>query len=212
MPKYFGEYADFETASKKDSGGLLSADNMVGDIYDIDIELEDGIHRAWLENRFGQRVGFLKPKTSRQLSLFAADGMICKAILSFVAFSSVPDDGHYWGQVAIICYNSAYESEFSTFIKGVSEKIAGDVRPKLNFDAEGVDKIIESGGTWMPTQTIALPSNNDHMSVLKRKRSMSDRLIEQGRAGNKGCYVVSWVFLLVIVALLVFALKSCMGW
>lgn len=212
MPKYFGEYANFETASKKDSGLLIGADNMVGDIYDLIVELNDGVHKAWLNNRFDQRIGFLDENTSRQISLMLADGMVCKAILSFVAFTSVPDEGHYWGQVAIICYNPAYESEFTNFIKGVSEKIADDVRLKLDFDNEGVEKIIESGGTWLPSQTISLPDVNKQMSIIKRKRKLSDRMIESGRAGNKGCYVVSWIFLLAVVALIVFLLKSCIGW
>lgn len=212
MPKYFGEYADFETTSKKDSGLLIGADNMVGDVYDIKVEIKDGVHVGWLDNRFDQRIGYLDPDTSRQISLMAADGMVCKAILSFVAFTSVPDEGHYWGQVGIICYNPAYAAEFETFIKGVSEKISEDIRPKLDFESEGVNKIIESGGTWIPSQTISLPDTNKQMSIIKRKRKISDKMIEQGRAGNKGCYVVSWIFLLAVVALIVFAVKSLLGW
>lgn len=212
MPKYFGEYVNFETVSKKEAGLLIGADNMVGDIYNINVELEDGVHKAWLDNRFDQRLGFLDAKTSRQISLLLADGMVCKAILSFVAFSSNSEEGRYWGQVALICYNPAYESAFSTFIKGVSEKIANDVRPKIDFDSEVVEKIIESEGTWMPKQTMPLPEANKHMSIIKRRRGVTDRLIEQGRAGNKGCYVISWIFLLAVVALIVFAAKSCMGW
>lgn len=212
MPRYFGEYADFETVSKKDAAILLGPDNMVGDVYDIDIELNDGIHKAWLVSRFDQRIGFLDARTSRKLSLLKADGLICKAILSFVAFTSVPDEGHYWGQAALICYSQAYEQEFARFISGVSKKIAEDVRPKLDFDNAGTDKIIESGGDWLPTQTIMLPDTSKQMSIIKRRRKVTDRLIEQGRAGNKGCYIVSWVFLLAVVALLVFVLKSFMGW
>ncbi len=212
MSKYFGEYADFQTVSKKDSGLLIGADNMVGDIYDINIELDAGIHKAWLDNRFDQRIGFLDKKTSRKLSLLAADGMTCKAILSFVAFTSVPDEGHYWGQVAIISYNPAYEEEFSKFIAGVAEKIGDDIRPKIDFGSEGAEKVIESGGEWLPSQTISLPDVNKQMTIIKRKRKLSDRMIEQGRAGNKGCYIVSWVFMLAIVALIVFAVKSIIGW
>ena len=44
---------------------------------------------------------------------------------------------------------------------------------------------------------------------MKSRRKMSEKLIEQGRKGNKGCYVVSWLFLLLVVAGLLFGLKSC---
>ena len=36
---------------------------------------------------------------------------------------------------------------------------------------------------------------------MKSRRKMSEKLIEQGRKGNKGCYAVSWLFLLALVAL-----------
>ncbi len=212
MADYFGEYAKFEVASKSDAGLLLGADNMVGDVYDVTIELTDGVHTAWLDNRFGQRIGFFDAKTSRKLGLLAADGLVVKAILSFVAFSNGPDDGSYWGETALICYKPAYESEFEAFIAGVSKKIASDVRPKIDFDREGVEKIIESGGQWVPTQSVPLPENTKDMAVVKRRRSVTDKLVEQGRSGNKGCYVASWAVLLILVALIVFGLKSCFGW
>ncbi len=212
MPKYFGKYANFECASKDMSGVLIGADNMVGDVYDIAIELEGGVYTAWLDNRFGQRVGYFDVDTSRRLSLLAADGLIEKAILSFVAFSNAPDEGHYWGQAAIVCYPPAFAQEFDNFINNVSRKIGDDVRLRIDFDAAAVEDIIESNGEWMPTQTVTIPENSKEMAIIKRRRKLSDKMIEQGRAGNKGCYVVSWVFLLAVVALLVFGLKSCFGW
>lgn len=211
MKDYFGEYATFEVASKKESGILLGADNMVGDIYDISIELQNGIYKAWIDNRFGQRIGYFDPDESRNLSLAAADGLVLKAILSFVAFTNHPGEGHYWGGMAIIGYNPVYKEEFSVFINGVSKKISDDIRPKLDFGKEGIEKIIESNGEWIPTQTIPLPEVNKGMAILKRKRKMMDKLIEQGRSKNKGCYVASWIFLLCLVALIVFIAKSCVG-
>lgn len=211
MRNYFGEYATFEVASKKESGILLGADNMVGDIYDISIELKNGDYKAWIDNRFDQSIGYFDPDESRKLSLAKADGMILKAILSFVAFTNHQGEGHYWGSMAIIGYNPAYKEEFSVFIDGISKKIADDIRPKLDFGAEGVDKVIESNGRWIPDQTIPLPEVDKGMAILKRRRKMMDKLIEQGRSRNKGCYIASWILLLCIVALVVFIAKSCVG-
>ena len=44
---------------------------------------------------------------------------------------------------------------------------------------------------------------------MKSRRSLSERAIEQGRKGDKGCYLVSWAFLLALVAGTLFAMKSC---
>lgn len=212
MARYFGRYADFETVSKESAASLLSADNMVGDVYDIVIEYDGDATKAWLVSRFDERIGFFDPDVSRRLNIAKADGLACKAILSFVAFTNHPEDGYYWGSAAIVCYPPAYEQEFSKFIAGVAAKIGDDVRPRVDFDGEAVDKVIESGGDWMPSQTVPLPSDQEGMAILKRRRRMLDKLIEQGRSRNKGCFVASWVVLLAVVALIVFGLKSCFGW
>lgn len=210
MENYFGKYERFETASKKDAASLLGADNLVGDIYSIDIEIIDGRQRAWLVSRFNARIGYFDDKFSRKLSLLQAQGLICKAILSFVAFTENADEGEYWGDMAVICYNPAYETEFESFMKGVSAKLADGVRPKIDFGSDGADKVIESAGSWMPKQTVSYPDKgqNKGTAIIKRRRSVTDKLVEQGRAGNKGCYVISWVVLLALVALVVYVIMK----
>ena len=42
MDQYFGTYHRFETSSKKDAALLLGADNLVGDMYDIEFVTESG--------------------------------------------------------------------------------------------------------------------------------------------------------------------------
>ena len=210
MENYFGKYARFETASKKDAAALLGADNLVGDIYDIDIEIDNGTHRAWLISRFNARIGYLDEKTSRKLSLLKAQGLTCKAILSFVAFTESSEEGKYWGEVALICYNSAHADAFAIFLQAVSKKLGEGVRPKIDFGADGADKIVDTHGEWMPKQTVSYPDRgqNKGTAIIKRRRSMTDRLVEQGRAGNKGCYIVSWIFLLALVALIVYVVMK----
>ena len=43
MDQYFGTYHRFETSSKKDAALLLGADNLVGDMYDIEFVTESGL-------------------------------------------------------------------------------------------------------------------------------------------------------------------------
>lgn len=211
MENYFGRYERFSVPEKKDAGILLGADNMVGDVYDIRCDIEDGVHIARLLNRFGQEPGCLDANVSREVSLLQAKGLICKAILSFVAFTDHPDDGHYWGEVALICYNPAYEAAFLKFITAVSDRMGDGIRTKIDFGAEGVDHIIASDGEWIPKQTVPMPNKSKGMAIMKSHRKISDKLIEQGRRGNKGCYVISWVFLLAVVALIIFGIKACTG-
>lgn len=208
MPNYFGAYIDFQTLNKKEAALLVGADNTVGDIYDIVDHLEEDSHKMVLINRFEQQVGYFDPDISRELALYSAKGMTLKAILSFVAYSEDEEGGHYWGNAAVICFDPAYQEEFSNFIYNVSNLIADNIRPVLDLDQNGVQKIIDSGGEWVPSDRISLPESKKGMAFIKRRRKMTEKMIEQGRKKNVGCYIVSWAFLLAIVALIVFAVKS----
>lgn len=209
MKDYFGRYQEFRVPNKKDAAPLLGADSLVGDEYNIECELDGSTHTAWLVNKFDQRIGCFDNSFSRELSLLAAQGLELHAILSFVAFTDHPDEGHYWGEVAIICFNPAYKDIFENFIKNIGLKMAEGTRVVVDLDADAIKKVIDSNGSWIPKQTVALPKKQQGMAIIKRRLSFTDRLVKQGRAGNKGCFVASWIFLLLLVALLIFGLHSC---
>ena len=116
MDQYSGTYESFDTPSKKDAAVLLGADNLVGDKYRVDIELENGEHRAWLVNRFDKRIGFFDASFSRKLSILQARGFEIIALLSFVAYTDHPDPGYYWGEMAVIGYDKRNKEAFDVLL------------------------------------------------------------------------------------------------
>lgn len=209
MNDYFGRYVDFHTASKKEAGQLLGADNMIGDVLAIECGMEDGAHRAWLVNRFGQRIGMLNADDSRELSLVSARGLRMRAVLSFIAFTDHPGEGFYWGQVALICFGKAHEEAFGRFIEKVSRRMGDNVRTAVDLGPDTVARIVESEGEDLPDKTVPMPKKEKGTAIIKCRRSVTDKLIETGRSGNKGCFIASWIFLLALVTILVLTLKSC---
>lgn len=209
MNSYFGAYQRFETVSKKEAAILLGADNLVGDVFEIVFHTENGVQIAWLKNRFEKEIGFFDAAFSRQLNIMAARGWTLRALLSFVAYTDIPEPGHYWGEVAVVCYDSKYENAFAAFINGVAAKMVDGARPDIALGEQGVSRVINTNGEWVPDQTVAMPEKETGTVIMKSRRSISEKMIEQGRKGNKGCYVVSWAFLLLIVAAIIFGLKSC---
>lgn len=207
--RYFGTYARFDTRSKKDAAALLGADNLIGDVFEIVFQTEDGISTAWLKNRFGGLIGFFDATFSRELSIIAARGWKLQAILSFVAFTDSPEPGHYWGQVAVICFDKTLEQTMAPFIASTAQRLSDGVRPEVDLGEQGVEQLIASDGTWTPKKTVPFPQRVAGTVIMKSRRKMSEKLIEQGRKGNKGCYAISWAFLLALVALALFDLKSC---
>lgn len=211
----------------------MSADNLIGDCYDIQIELTDGTHRAWLVNRFEQRIGCFNSDFSRKLSLLSANGLTLKALLSLVLYTedrSENDEGTktggehaasaaeyqnvsretsgYWGEMAVICFRQSDSNAFENFLRGISGKLQEGVRPRIDFDSTGFDRIIQSSGTWLPEQNAAKFTTQKGTVIMKSHRTLSDKLIEQGRQGNRGCYAISWAFIAIVLALVILLAKN----
>ena len=202
---YQGFYTRFETVDKNKGSLLMGADYLVGDDFEVEFKTEDGRVVAWLKNKFGAETGYLGVDASRKLQLAAAREQKIRAVLSFVAYSDEPDPGLYWGQVALFCFSPIYSKEMDAFVDRVAAKIADGVRPDIDLGSSGVAKIFEEPN-WVPSDTIALPKKETGMAILKDHQSMSEKMIEQGRAGNKGCYAISWVFIALLVVAAIYGL------
>ena len=156
---------------------------------------------VWVRNRFGGFAGYLDSETSRQVRLMQARGHTVRALLSLVAFTDTPDPGFYWGQVAIFGYDPAFEQAFSAWEAALSAKLAEGARVQVALSPAEVDKVLESGGTWLPTARADIPKPEvGKTAILKQTRSLSERMIELGRARRPGCLVVGWVFNIALVA------------
>ena len=146
MERYFGSYQKIEPSSKKEGALLLSADNIIGDSYEI---IFDG-DLAWAKNRFGARVGHFTIDFSRQLRVLNARGWKFIALLSLVAFTQEPEPGTYWAEMAVLCLEPQYESPITEFSKNISSMLAEGIRPEINLGEQAISKVIESNGTWKP--------------------------------------------------------------
>lgn len=209
--RYRGFYARFEAPSKKIGAILTGADSLVGDRFEVLFKVEDGVTVAWLKNRFGAEVGFLNAEDSRKLQLASArDWTIC-ALLSYVAYSDSPDPGIYWGEAAFICFDPKYDEECQTFVEKVGAKLADGVRPQIDLGSQGIDKIMEAKGNWLPSKNLPRPKTKTGTAILKSRRTTSEKMIEQGRAGNKGCYFVSYAFIVIVVVLVAYFVLKMVG-
>lgn len=194
--RYNGFYARFETPSKKLGGLMMSADVLIGDPFEIFFKPEDDSH-AWLRNRFGAEIGFLDVDSTRDIKLARARGQIVNAHLAFIAYSEAPDPGLFWGEVAIICYDANLEETFAPFIAQLKSKLTNGIRPDVCLRSADVDRLI-ADNTWFPNSTTPLPVMEPGTAPLKTKLSLTERIIEKGRAGSIVMYVVSIAFVVAL--------------
>jgi len=205
---YTGFYARFEAPSKKTGGILTGADTLVGDDFEIFFKTESGTTVAWAKNRFGAEVGFFDADATRKLQLAVARGMQIRALLSFVAYTDQPDPGVYWGEMALLCYIDDDAGVFSTFVSNVAAKLCEGVRVDINLGSQDI-AMLQENPNWLPKGTIFLPETSRGSAILKSKRTFSEKVVEQGRRGNIGCYIATFVIFAAVIALIVFGLRSC---
>ena len=208
---YSGEYAKF-FAVANDGVDFMGADNLVGDKYEIDIRDEAGGYKAYLVNRFGKDIGYLENRMVRPVQLAQAKGWKTGAFLSFVAFTQGKDEetpGYYWGQMAVLCYDSKISDAMDAFEGQLSKKMADGGRPQVDFGAQSLEKLLNSPQTWFPTDKAPAPKMEKGSSIVKDHRTPNERLIEESRKGNKGCYVLSYAFIIAVIALFIWLLHSC---
>ncbi len=202
-----GFYSRFDTNSKN-AALLTGADVLVGDEFTYKYKDFEGSTIAYLVNKFDTEIGFFNAQTTRQLQLYDARGWTVRILLSFVAYSDHPEPGGYWGQVALLCYPTENAELFEPFVKKTAEAFAEGKRVDVNIGVQGVRNLVESNGEWFTTATTPLPEFETGTVMMKSRQSFSEKMIEQGRAKNKGCYAVSWAFIIALIALAAFILHS----
>lgn len=212
MNNYFGAYYEFRCPSKKDAAFLLGADTLVGDALTLSLAKNNTLHpHIELHNKYQKLIGEITDEhLIERIKLAHAEHLNVSCLLSFVAYTDHPNPGYYWGHVALFIYDATHKA-YETFENTIAQELKKGVRPDISLSRDGIQHVESSNGTWVPRGRIPLPKKEQGMALMKTRRLLSESLIEQGRAGNKGCYLVSWIFLLALVTLIILGIKS-LGW
>ncbi len=203
---YFGTYVRFQTKDKKEGVALTGPDNAVGDIGTV-VWHTDENHRqqAWLKNPYDLEIGYLDAETSYKLAIYQAKNWEIRYVLSFVAYSDSPSPGMYWGEVALIAYNPRYAQQFEYFLKAFAQQAGEGLRPDPHLRPQAIESLINDPSSWKPSAKVKIPRNSG-TSILKEYRTFHDKLLDQARRKNPGCYLISWIFIAAIIAGLVWVL------
>ena len=198
---YQGTYVRFKTEDRDTAMGWMSLDNAVGDLYTIESKYENGMRSDWIVNAAGQEMGLLDAKFADKLDLMRARGWDIATILSFVAFTEAKDDepGLYWGEVAVIAYDPNYSKAFTGFVSRMQKEMGNGIRPDLKIGKNGLSEIVKTDGDYLPSGRKPLPQRQKGTAFVKTERSANEKLVEQAKKGNKGCYAATYLFYAVLI-------------
>lgn len=208
---YYGAYARFTTPNKKEGSALMGADNLVGDRYEVEFRVENGDQVPWLRNRFGKAIGYVIGAGAEQLVLCNARGWKVNVVLASVFYSESPDPGVFWGEVVIICYSTANEAACDTFVQGISNLLAEGVRPTVDVGEAGFEQILATGGTWLPETREEKFRLEKGQAIIKENRSFNEKVVELARKRNPGCMAVGILFTGGLIVLVLWLIKSLLG-
>lgn len=217
MEDFIAIYVKGVAKNKEQAAKLLNSDNIIGDLYEVKTELVEAYHKAFPINKFGESPVLFDKETSRSIDLMKAKGLNIVAFLSTVGFTETNAKekqaklSNYWGEFLIIGYNNLYKRELEEFFKKISENLANGKRPDLNINKEEFRKIIRSKGEYFPKKIISVPKKIKGTVYLRTRKTIRDKVIEQGRKKNIGCYIISWVFLLSLVTVLIYIIFKFIG-
>ena len=211
MDNYYATYAIAKPTSKEEAGRLLGADNIIGDVYKVVCEIKGGKNVAKVVNRFGNTPAVFNEEVSRQLALNDAKGFRTYAVLTCVGFTQDESEGNYWAEFAIVSFPDSELETFSVYVDEVSQAVKDHRRPEVNLGSEEVKKVIENKGRYVSTSTHPKLEKKKGQVILKSQVKLSDKLVEQGRKKNPGCYIFGWLFLLAVVALIVLIIMKVIG-
>ena len=203
MDNYYGKYAIGKPTSKEEVGRLLGADNIIGDVYKVITELKNGIYQAKVVNRFGNIPAVFNDEVSRELALNEAKSFKTYAILTCVGFTQTEGDGEYWAEFAIISFPESEIEKFSVYVNEISKAVKNHKRPEIDLEANEVNQILENEGHFVSNVTHPKIEKKKGQVILKSQVKLSDKLIEEGRNRNPGCFIFGWLFLLAVVGLIV---------
>lgn len=212
--RFFGQYATFRTKNKSDGALVVGADFIVGTEFSIEFTVEEGHAVAWAKNAYDNSIGYFDNNISYRLDVMRARGWKISGLLSMVGYTEndKEETGYYWGELALFACPEKYTDEVDVFKKRVSEQLAEGRRPNIDITSSSIDLMLEAKGDWLPDRNLPMEKKEPGRVILKSSQSLSEKAIEKGRAGNKGCYAISWAFIIVVVAGIVFLIKTLLGW
>ena len=207
---YEGYFAAFKSVDKSEGAILLGADCIVGDRCTVQLVTEDGKTTAWVFNKFEGRMGYLDEIATRRQQLAEARGLETVVYLSSVFYADQPEPGYYGGEIAVIHIAPDKRAAFDAFCSYVGEKLADGMKPAIELSDPEVNAVL-ADPQWHPAVTPATGTPVEGGIALKSRQTLSEKIVEQGRKKNPGCYIISIAFLAAIAVGVIFLVMQLVG-
>lgn len=217
---YFGAYAQADIVSQEDSKHLSSNESVIGSEVMLNLDPADattadatptedtpdasspdsGYALVSISSKRGYSLGSFDEDTSKQLLQAHKSGMVCRAFLSAVIYSD--SRGAFWGEYAIFCYPAEQKEIWERFCNKAMELISKGDHPNIKLTDKEIARVVSSNGEWADMREMQFANLEKGALYFKKKRSVSDSLVESAVSGNKGCRASAYIFYVVLALII----------
>ena len=207
---YFGSYTRFQTPDKQTGAIIAGSDYAVGDCGEVVWQLDEKKHQqAWLKNPYGQTFAYLEPFGFVQAGHLSRQRFgkydTCSAS---PPTAKNPTPASTGARRRFFAYSPRHADRFDRFVKVFAQTAADGSRPDPALNPASIAKVIADPESWNPSNKVKIPKGSGQTVILKDHRSIHDKMLDKGRSGNVGCYIVSWAFIFAVIALVVWFVHS----
>lgn len=198
MQEIYTKYIQAKPANKIQAAQLTSSNSVVGNFFNLEYDKE--IKQIIIFNKYKYPVAQLSAEDSKKIYLQINKENIIKCMLAYVTYCQ-PKNCHY-ATFLFIAYPKQYKKAYNNFTNLIKSKIEQGIYPQINIEKYEHNQIIKKNGNFRIQKNIK-PDLKSGTVIVKDKISFTEKLIEEARNKNKGCYFASIVFLLTLAAFII---------
>ena len=189
---YTADYQVIIPRNEAESNHLASNAAIVGEPLEIDYNAATA--EFVVLGRGDAELGVITPDDPEALRIALENGYEGHVTLSLVAYD--PDEKHFIGELVYQFFHASSilgdtDVPLQGFMARVPERIASGERPRVTMDTPG--------STKPPVGSQPLPELPTGGAVMKRRKSLADKLVLAAYKNEPGCALVSGLVLLALL-------------
>ncbi|MCF0231897.1 MAG: hypothetical protein HUJ63_06460, partial [Enterococcus sp.] len=201
---FFASYVRFFAGEAKNAAYLMGPDNAVGDMLHFETVSTPNALVTEILNRFDKKIGILEPQDSHDIRILEEKDWQIFGLLDYVAVHTEVKT-NYCAGVLLLAAPNKYSESLENFTMLLSSELSEGKRLDALLSPSEQKEMFANNGEFLPTRRRAL-EKEENFKYLKTEASLKEKIYEQGRQKNPGCYIVSISFLVLIAAGLIFLL------
>jgi hypothetical protein len=191
---YFSCYQEFLPNGKEGERFLGSSDGVVGTVLSLRA-VDDHLGYFSYDGRC------IAEFENKVLAEALEKSWNIRCLLAYSTFSA--KEKVIKGTAVCFCFDPVVgkiaSEALNVFIDNIIGRVAHGAYLKLRLSQEQFVKVIESKGQWYLLKEESWPKLSKGTVYYRRRRTLTDRLIDIANSGNKGCLIASWVGMFAVI-------------